>query len=305
VNAITEITNILTDNDLSEAVRATAMLADVSISLWGAERSDAKIMDKVKADAGAVGNVGRAIKNMLAGVDGSLRDTRAAFNAVRSEHYSLTLPWVSDPHAERQRGPRLLPNVLFDRYLGEMSKRKRDAMAALDKFVTEYPDLVVQAKSNLGSLADLDYPSQNEVRGSFKVSFDFEPIPAGTAFRGLSPHMLDRLSKGLAAKQDRMVQGAMSSMWENVRERVTHVVERLSDPANTFKSSTVENVRELLVLLPGWNVAGDPRVAEIVKDLDQMLTGVDVKAIRKTESVRKDVADQAQRVTDKLTQWGL
>lgn len=304
MNAITPI-NILTDQDLSEAVRSTAMLADVTISLWGAERADAKIMDKVKADAGAVGNVGRAIKNMLAGVDGSLKDTRAAFNAVRSEHYSITLPWVGDPHAERQRGPRLLPNVLFDRYLGEMSRRKRDAMVQLDKFVAEYPELVVKAKANLGQLADLNYPSQDEVRASFRVSFDFEPIPAGTAFRGLSDNMLDRLSRGLAAKQERMVQSATAAMWEQVRDRVKHVVDRLADPKNAFKNSTIDHVRDLLVLLPGWNVVGDPRVGEITRDISDMLGGVDAKALRKSEAVRNDVSRQAQAVSDKLTNWGL
>ncbi len=305
MNAITPITNILTDNDLSEAVRSTAMLADVSISLWSAERSDAKIMDKAKADAGAVGNVGRAIKNLLAGADTSLKTTRSAYNAVRSEHYSLTLPWVADPHAERARGPRLLPNVLFERYLTAMSARKREALAALDIFVAEYPDLVVTAKANLGALADVDYPDQNEVRASFKVAFDFEPIPAGTQFRGLSDNMLEKLSRGLAAKQQRMVEAAQAGMWEQVRDRIKHVVERLADPKNTFKNSTIENVKELLILLPGWNVASDPRVTEITSDIERMLGAVDTKAIRKHETVRKDVSAQAQAVADKLTQWGL
>lgn len=306
MNAITPVTAAaLTDQDLSEAVRATAMLADITMSMWGAERADAAIMDKVKADAGAVGNVGRAIKNLLAGVDGPLKDTRSAFNAVRAQHYALTLPWVSNPHAERQRGPRLLPNVLFERYLGEMSNRRRDAMAALDKFITEYPDLVVKAKANLGTLADINYPSPDEVRSCFKVSFDFEPIPAGTEFRGLSPNMLGKLAQNLAARQQRMVESATHAMWEQVRERVGHIVERLGDPEARFKSSTVDNVRELLVLLPGWDITSDPRAAEVVKDISRMLSGVETKQLRDNAAVRKDVADQARAVADKLNAWGL
>lgn len=297
--------NVLTDQDLSEAVRATAMLADVSISLWGAERSDTKIMDKVKSDAGAVGNVGRVVKNLLAGVDGSLKDTKSAFNAVRSQHYAFTLPWVSDPHADRARGPRLLPNVLFDRYLTAMSLKRREAMAALDKFIAEYPDLVTQARANLGTLADVSYPDAAEVRSSFRVTFDFEPIPAGTAFRGLSPTMLDKLSKSLASKQERMVVAASGAMWTQVRERVAHITERLTDPKTVFRESTVDSVRELLVLLPGWDLTGDPRVAEVVSDISRMLSGVDGKTLRKSETVRADVADQARGLVDKMAGWGV
>ena len=61
----------ITHDDVGEAVRSTAVLADITLSMWGGERTDADLMAKVRADAGAVGNVGRVIKNMLAGADGS------------------------------------------------------------------------------------------------------------------------------------------------------------------------------------------------------------------------------------------
>lgn len=300
-----DMTKILTPNDLAEAVRATAMLADVTLSLWGAEKSDARIMDKVKADAGAVGNVGRVVKNMLAGADEKLKETRGAYQAVRSQHYALTLPWVGDPHAERARGPRLLPNLLFERYLTDMSKRKRAALAALDDFVLAYPDLVIQAKSNLAGMADANYPTADEVRGSFRVAFDFEPIPAGTAFRGLPEHMLDKLSRGLVAKQQRMVEGAAAAMWAEVRERVTHAVSKLTDVEAKFRETTVESVRDLTGLMPAWNLTNDPRAEEIAEDIARMLGGVDATQLRKNVNMRKDVAEQAQGIVNKMEGWNL
>lgn len=295
----------LSATDLSEAVRATAMLADVTISLWGAERTDHAIMERAKRDAGATGNVGRAVKNLLAGVDGPLKATRSAFAAVRTKHYEITLPWVTDPHAERQRGPRLLPTMLFEKYITEMNSKKREALTALDAFIAEYPDLVIQARANLGGLADADYPDAVEVKRHFRVAFDFEPIPAGAAFRGLPDHMIDKLSRNLAERQKRMLGAATKAMWEEVGTRVRHVVGRLSDPEARFKVSTIESARELAVLLPGWNVTNDPRAHEIAYDIDRMLAGVDADAIRKDETVRKEVATQAQGVADKLTAWGL
>src|SRR4029077_5785037 len=104
----------------------------------------------------------------------------------------------------------------------------------------------------------------DEVKGLFRVHFDFEPIPLGTQFRGLDDHMLERLGKALQNKQQRQVNEAVSAMWAQTKERVQHLVSRLSldDQGDLpkFKEATVDNVRELLTLLPGWNFTGNPLV---------------------------------------------
>lgn len=295
----------LTQSDLSEAVRNTAMLADVTISMWGAERTDAAAMAEVKANAGAVGNVGKVVKNLLAGADGTLKEVRSAFQAVRTTHYGLTLPWVSDPHAERQRGPRLLPTMLWDQYTTAIAAGRSNAYRVRDDFVAEYPDLIEKAKANLGTLADANYPDPDEVRAQFRIAIDWEPIPSGASFKGLPDAMLKKLGESLHRKQQRMIESATAAMWEEVRERVQHITERLGDPEARFKATTVEGVRELVTLLPGWNVAGDPRAMEIAQDISRMLSGVDAKALRDNVHARRDVAEQAAGVVGKLSQWGL
>lgn len=300
-----DTTVVVTSQDMTKAVRESALLADVTISVWGAERTDPKAMDEVKLTHNAVGNVGRVIKNMLAGADGRLKDVKGAFNAVRQAHYQITLPWVSDPHALRQTGPRLLPHLLFDRYLLEMGKRKRAATDLLDTFIAEYPGLVQQARGNLGTLADATYPDELEVRAAFRISTDFLPIPSGDQFGHLPGHLLERLSKGLHAKQERMIASAQSAMWQAVRERVEHLTGRLSDAEAKFKSSTVEGLRDLLVLLPGWDITGDARVAEVVGDISQMLDGVNAETLRDNVNTRASVAAQGAAVMEKLSQWGI
>ena len=82
--------------DIGEAVRSTAILADVTISMWGAERSDAKVMEEVKTNAGATGNVGRVMKNMLAGADGLLKDTKSGQEVTILVTDELTLDKFKD-----------------------------------------------------------------------------------------------------------------------------------------------------------------------------------------------------------------
>jgi len=300
------VDDTLRREDLTEAVRATALLADLTIHLWSGERTDRALSDKIKNAEGAVGNTGRYLKNLLAGCDVELKDVKASYMAARAAHYQLTLPWVSNATSQRQQGPRLLPNMLFDRYLNEMSKLRRAAIGKRDNFVLEYPRLVAQAQNNLAGMAKPeDYPDQEEIRASFKLSFDFLPIPSAGAFQGLPDGMLERLGNQLKARQMAAVNTAQAAMWDRVREAVDNMIERLDDPTAIFKVNTIDNVRELITLLPGFNCAGDDRVNTVVADIDRMLDGITPKMLRQSQEARADVTRQAKAINDKLTSWGL
>ena len=295
--------------DITQALREAAMLADVRLSMWEANQNDKSLMGEVKKAHGAHGDVGKVIKFLLAGADSPLKKVRNKFKAVREHHKALTLPYVDDPHATRSEGPRLLPHLLNQRYMNEVAAKRKEAMAERDEFVFQYPDLVKQAKANLGTMVtDASYPSQEEVAKLFRITVDFMPIPEGSRFSGLDDHMLERLSKMLQRRQSHAAASAETEMWRRVRERVAHMVERLSvddDVEKTFKAATVENVRELLTLLPGWNVTGNPLAAEIADDLDQILTGVDAKDLRTDKALREATAQDTRKVLDKLAGYGL
>jgi hypothetical protein len=291
--------------DLAEAVRASALLADLTISRWSGEMTDRKISAKLKEDANAVGNTGRFIKNLLSGVDAPLKKVHAAFQMARITHYSLTLPWVTNPHQQGGgNGARLLPTALFERYMSEMSRKKRDAEDERDKFLADYADLCTRALANLAGLADpADYPPVEEVRKSFRLSFGFTPIPESASFPALPGTMLDRLSERLLARQEYAIQSAQAEIWVRVREHVENLHDRVSDPDSNFKSAAVENVREMITLLPGFNTARDPRVTNIVTDIRNMLGNLSPKDIRSSPEERERVAGESRAIMDKLDQW--
>lgn len=308
--------NIITATDMMEAVRQTAMLADVSVSVWQGTRTDRELMEEVKTQNNARGDVGRVIKNLLAGADGPLKAVQSAHHAVRVKHHELTLQWVGDPHAQRASGPRLLPNALFNTYMTEMSALKREAENKLNEFCDQYDDLVVRARSNLGKMADdsVKYPTADQIRSLFRVSFDFEPIPESTRFHGLSPEVLETLTKRLQRKQARQLTDAQAAMWAEARKRVEHLVDRLgttgSDPdglvgAPRFKAATIEGVRALVTLLPGWNITGDAQALEIAADIEKLLDGVDAGELRKNTHARKRIAKEAASLANKMKSWGV
>jgi hypothetical protein len=299
----TVTTPVVSSTDVIQAVRESALLATVSISTWTAQRSDKSAGEKLTTDAGASRRAARVVINLLAGAEENIKAVTGAFEAVRSLHYSYTLPWVSDPHASRQKGPRLLPHLLFDKYLTALSTQKREALSLLDAW--DFDADVARAKPNLGSLTRADYPTAAEVKGAFRVHMEFEPIAEGAMFRGLPDLAVERLSRALYMRQQRMVAEAGKSMWKEARDRVSHMVEQFGDSERKLYQSTIDGARDLLTLLPGWNLAGSPEVDEIVQDIKTMLDGVDIQGVRKSATVREDVAENARRVLEKLDRFGV
>jgi hypothetical protein len=300
-----DVSDTQTAQDVMDAVRESAMLAEVSISAWSGERTDREAMNQLKRHNEATGNVGRVIKNLMAGADDELKAAKGAYMAIRTAHYALTLPWVSDPHADRQRGARLLPTAIWDKYFKVIGARRTTAEDALEAFLAVYPTRVEQARAALGGLADVEYPTVDAIRAQFKVNVELEPIPVGAQFKGLPDVVIDRLATNLQRRQQGMLEGAQAAMWEAVRERVGHIAERLTTPDARFKTTTIDHVRELVELLPGWDLTGDTRVGEIADDVRRMMSGVTTKSLREDKATRDNVAFQAKAVVDKLARWGL
>ena len=306
MNDVTQDLSSQLSVDIADAVRSTALLANLSVSTWSGERTDRTLMDEIKSNKGAVGNAGRAVKNLMCGVDEHIRKVQAAYKNARYAHYDLTLPWITNPKAALQGGPRLLPTALFEKYLTTMSEIRNNASTTLDAFLAEYPNLVQQAMTNLGGMAQMsDYPDVDEVKTLFRLAFDFEPIPSGASFQGLSPNTTLKLSRMLEAKQARASEAAQAAMWTQVRDRVAHLADRLTDPDTRFKGATVEDVRALVDILPGWNVTGSPHVGPIVMKLSRMMDGVDANKLRKDDRLRLVVLNQCKDILNEMSLLGV
>ena len=296
----------VTEGDLGKALQEAAMLAHMKISVWDSVKTDRKVMEDVKHLHNAKGNVGHLQKNTLAGVDQPLKTARSAFAAVRVRHYELTLSWASDPLSDRKTGPRLLTHSLLGRYLTEIGQLERVANDALEEFLPKYPQMIRDAQPNLGGMfVASDYPTVEEVRSKFRIYKDLEPIADGTCFRGLPAGMIERLSFHLNKRRENQMADATRQMWTEARERIDHLIGRLAQEDTRFKEASVGAVRELVTLLPGWNLGKDERVDEIAQEIKNMLAGIDAADLRKNAATRVSVVEDARRITDRMTQWGL
>jgi hypothetical protein len=294
----------INETDLAQAVREAAVLATVKVSVWSGVKTDAALVEELKKVHQARGNVGKLLKNVMAGADAHLKKVNSAYHAVRQQHYDTSLAWVGNSSDDRKKGPRLVPHTLFDTYIHTIGKKKREAEDILEDYLPKHLGYAREAQRNLSTMADQFYPSEDEVRAKFKITVDFEPIPNSVGFTGLPPGAYERLSKNLNKRLRLQIDGAQKEMFEKAYERIEHLVGLLADEDKKFKEASIRHVRELITLLPGWNVAGNPHVTGICNDIENLLAGVDPEDLRKDKTLRASTVVEAQAIADKLKQLG-
>jgi hypothetical protein len=88
----------------------------------------------------------------------------------------------------------------------------------------------------------------------------------------------------------------MEDCWTRLHGVVSSMAERLSDPEKIFRDSLVENVVELVDLLPRLNLTGDSRLEDMRQVVAKKLTRHDPQTLRENQHVRKETAKAAEDI---------
>lgn len=282
----------------SGILAARAMLASLSIKAWSARKVDRKATDSVLSENDARPDAGRFNKSLVAR-DALASITQAATRA-RTLHYARTLPWQDD-------GARILSAAGFDSYCQEMRKIREEWQAAVAEFVANYPAYIAAAESELGKLYNpLDYPDPADVARLFDFRNRFNPVPAASDFRvDMSEAQAANIRAEIQAASEESLKYAMADVWQRIAEHVGTMAGKLAayKPASgndkatgIFRDSLVENVRELVDLLPSLNLTGDSKLAAIADRMRRDLCGSDAKQLRESDSIRSNVAQAAESI---------
>ena len=240
------------------SISSSAVLAELNISIWTANKLDKGATDSVLASNSASSGSAQVRKNLMAG--SNKRKKIADYGArARLYHNQTTLPW-SD------KGSRLLPTSLFMEYKQNMNTIERTMNAMIDDFFLSYDDLVLDAKLHLGSLFNSsDYPSIDELRDKFGFKLVFSPLPESNDFRLDIPQqdMQELSSKYESAFNDRL-NDAMQENWSKLHKTLTHMSEKLTETEDEnsvkrYHDSLVTNATELCGLLTHLNITKDPK----------------------------------------------
>jgi hypothetical protein len=282
------------------SISNSAMLVELNIGVWTGQKVDRAATTKVTDDANAAADAGQFKKNLTAGT--TLRKEIGDYAAIcRTWHNGRTMPWAD-------RGPRLLPTSMFFDYKQEINARRDYFMAKVNKFCETYPQLLADAPQHLGDLFNsADYPSIEEVRQKFTFQMVFSPVPESGDFRlNAGEADLAELRAQYDAAYDARVKDAMQSAWDKVHDLLARMSEKLTEPEGEsakpkiFHSTFITNVNDLCGLLTHFNVTKDPELERARRDLERLVSNVDIDDVRKDVGARIDLKAQVEQVLGKF-----
>jgi len=283
------------------SIASSAVLVELNISVWPANKVDREMTETVNTNASAVRDASQTRKNLFAGT--TLRkDIEKLAARIRLYHNQHTMPWAD-------KGQRLLPTKLFMEYKQTMNNYEAQFNQMCNNFFIAYPQLVTEAQVHLGTMYRAnDYPDLTNVREKFGFRMAIDPIPESGDFRlDISAHDLDEMKAQYEAKFDERLAEAMRTPWERLHTVLTAMSEKLKDEEGEeskkrYHDSLVTNAVDLCGLLDKMNITNDPKLEDARKQLELTMLGADIETIKESSHVRETMKNKVDAILQKF-EW--
>ena len=296
MNAISEIPRV------SNTFASRALIVSVNISQWSGHAFDRRITAEVNASHSAAEDASRVNKRLLP--KSAMADIQKKANAIRTGFNERTLPWLDG-------GQRVLAAETYQAHADWFRKEKDGFEEAVSDFLKAYPDHVRDAEKRLGGMfSAADYPSEEEIAKKFGIEMRTMAAPDTQDMRiAISDAQADTIRADVERTMQEATTRAVSDVYRRVRDVCERMVDRLNayQPAkgkgeraqNTFRDSLVENVRDLIKVMPALNITGDPELEKLARKLNSIAEH-DADVLRLSSKVRSDTAAEAQAILDQM-----
>src|SRR3974390_2811712 len=270
------------------------MIMDMHLSRWSGTKVDPKASNKLVIEASA--QTGSAVVSKRLVPKEAFTDIVTACNALRAHMTKHTLPWSDN-------GQRIMTRNIFEIFMSGFGELERQFNDAVREFIeVRYPKARDQAAFRMGALfVDADYPTPEELRKKFEVALDIDGITEPEDFRVALPQQeLDKLKASMEESINRRLGAAIQGVWVGFASLLENYIEKISDEEAIFRDSTVNNLVELMNILPGLNVTGDPKLREIRKRIMDTIGSYQPDDLRKGADLRAAAAKEAREIRESI-----
>jgi hypothetical protein len=286
------------------SISSSAVLVELNISVWTANKLDKGATDSVLMSSSASVGAAQVRKNLMAGTDKRKKIADYASRA-RLYHNQTTLSW-SD------KGARLLPTSLFMDYKQNMNVYERNMNTMIQDFYASYVDLIELSKHHMGNLFNAnDYPTIEELRSKFGFRLVFSPLPESGDFRLDIPNAdMQELATNYESSFNDRLKDAMREPWDKLHKALTHLSEKLTDEevdeqvegksAKRYHDTLITSNQELCQLLTHLNVTKDPKLEDARRSLELTMLGLDIDDIKEHAEVRGSVKSKVDAILEKF-----
>jgi len=286
------------DNIQAPSLASSAMLTELSISVWTGRKKDRRESKEVAtqnyADQGLV-----SVNKMLMADCDKLKAINELRGKIRNHiHYPMTMPWSDS-------GLRLLPTSVYFDYNQQMSEAINAFDTLVDEFIDDYDFAVSRAQAKLGNLfVRDDYPTSEQIRSKFGVSVNYTPLPDAGDFR---VDIGNEASVQLKAEYDKFysdqLSKAMGDVWKRMHTALSNMSDKLTDSngkKQVFRDTLVSNALSMVDLLTTCNVTGDSQMEAMRLKLDGALRGITPEGLRDDEFLRAETKDKVDDILKSL-----
>ncbi len=277
-----------------------AMLVVLNISSWSGHLYDRQASDSVAVAHDASTSSGRYNKRLLP--KSAFSALAATMSEARTTHYENTLPWDA-------KGARLLTVANYDHYTSHLSSLQEKVVRHRNAFIAEYDEHVDRARIDLGKLFRIeDYPPKAALHAKFAIRYRINPVPDAEHFIAkLASEDTDRVKRDLEAHIQDQLHGAIGDLYRRLGQAVTHVSDRLQEADDgkplIFRNSMIENIRDLVAIVPRLNIFGDDTLAALCAQVNDKIAAVDPDTLRPSKTfdpvararVKQDAAELAEK----------
>lgn len=292
---ISNITN-LPAIDTTASLARSAMLVDLSFSVWTGRKKDKATSEEVVASKNARSASAASVYNALLGDCKELDDITKYVSRIRAKHLQMTLPWSDS-------GTRILPVTMAMDYSEFISDVRDEFDRLVTNFLTKYDTLVTAAAFELGDLFNRDnYPTKDAVAAKFGLRCEYTPVPTMGDFRvDIDNQVMNEMVGQYEKVLQRRIEEGQRDLWSRLFEHLERMADRLQvieGKPNMFKNTLVDGAVELIDLMDKLNATGDPELKKAQRQLKATLEGVDADTLRTSMDTREQVRNKVQEMLD-------
>jgi len=269
----------------------------VSFSWLGTQRKLSDAQTKQAADTfEAATELVTASKKLIDTKHPAYKAVTAIKSQVSGYWRSMTLPYPQD-------GVRLIRQSDVAAFEEKMQEFRTALKAAAANLQLEYETIKANSREKLGSLYNADdYPAS--VENVFDIKWDYPAVEPPNYLMSFNPELYEQERHKIQQRFEDAVRLAEAAFAEQLRDLITHLIERLTDnPDGTrkvFRSSAIENFKEFAENFRRMNVRSNAQLDQLIDQAENLVSGVDVDDLKTNKDLRQTLTTQMSGVQEAL-----
>lgn len=286
---------------MTGSLEEKAMLIKLSLGRWTARKKD-KLASNATEQQFQTAHGQTQVTKALVGKK-ALKGINSKLDYAYNYYLSHTLPWTDD-------GFRILSAAMYTEFMSTMRNIKADIMDEIEVVATNYEAIRQEAEIALGGpvsqgglFDEADYPT--DIRSKYRFETIITPIPSKQDFRvtHISDDAIAEIESQIESRYKSAEAEAMKDLYERVKEVMTKVYEAFGDPEADFRDSKIDNVTELMEMVPKLNIAGDKNLDKMRKVIETKICTLSAKELRTDINARKAAADEAKTILAQMDEY--